>query len=122
MGNCTGICGAKEDAHLEKKFQNEELDNVIRNTQKDIQQIDNSKFQSQISSDKHQEKKNYPGDQAAKKQIIQVKGSQEEIDIDMNFMKENEDKIVKLQANVKGHLERLELFLVQGKKEIKKGD
>ena len=73
MGNCTGICCAKEDAIVSRDLEFEEQKAKIKK--------------------KGKEEKN-------------IKNEEDNLDIDIQYMKENEEKIIKMQANIKGHLTR----------------
>lgn len=98
MGNCTGMCQMKEDP-------------------KDISQINvqtpkpNETFQKK-DEDKCKEAdiiKNGKLEEKIKPQIEKENNKEEEVDIDMDFMKENEEKIVKMQAKMKGNLARKQM-------------
>lgn len=94
MGNCSGICTMKEDPLPIKEINNDEKE-------KQKKDPENNEIKKDIE-------KNFENPNQQKN---------EEIDIDMDFMKEQEDKIIKMQAKMKGNLARKQLKGEQIKKE-----
>lgn len=96
MGNCTGACFVKDDPKLIN-----EVSQIIENDSKNNKIIENPRPQSdrlKIDISK----------QAEKKPVITAENN-EIADIDMDFMKENEDKIIKMQAKMKGNMARKQI-------------
>jgi hypothetical protein len=79
MGSCMGICAPQQG----KTINPIEIESAIKQSK---QEVENKKVAE--NNEIHNNKEN----------------KEEEVDIDMDFMKQNESKIVKMQANMKRHM------------------
>lgn len=103
--NCSYNCCAKEDVNFIKKAQELELDNVIKHQNPTESNI----ILTTNRIEKIPEFKAQKNELIAMKEAYDVKpenDEQKDQELDLEYLKENEQSIVKLQANVRGHLDR----------------
>ena len=99
---CSWTCCSKEDPIPIRNTQEVEVNDAVNlmitesNVPLTTVRMTDNVPETIIPKNEHTEKQNYPPSSEPKM----------ELDLDMGYLKENEEKIIKLQASVKGHLER----------------